>query len=230
VAKKTRTPPPPRRPVQAPRTRAGGAKPTDRRRLLLPAGLAALGVLGLVAVGAVVAFGGAGGSASAAEAFRSAGGMLETFPAQNRNHVQQVPEDFEYNSFPPTSGPHHPEPPPFGIYDEPVEQFRLIHNLEHGGVVIQYGRNVSQQTVNELLEWYRDDPNGIVIAPLPALGNRIALAAWKAEVGAGLASAEGQGVLGTLRRFDEEAFDAFMDAYAFNGPEPFSKDQLAPGS
>jgi Protein of unknown function (DUF3105) len=215
--------------VQAPRPRTSDKSP-DRRRLLLPVAAAALGIAGLVAVTALFAFGGGGESSSAAEEVRAAGGTLRTFPAQSRQHVEQLPDDFEYNSFPPTSGPHHPIPAPFDVYDQPVEQFRLVHNLEHGGVVIQYGRSVPEAEVNRLIEWYRRDPNGIVIAPLPRLGSRIALAAWNADVDAGgTVSGEGQGILAILPRFDETAFDAFMDAYAFRGPERFPKDQLAPG-
>lgn len=189
----------------------------------------ALGFIGVAAVLALYAFGGNGGG-SAATALDEAGCTLTTFVSQGRNHVQQLPKNFKYNSFPPTTGPHHPQPAPFDVYPEPVEQYRLVHNLEHGGVVIQYGRQISEAAVNEIVEWYRKDPNGIVIAPLPGLGAKIALAAWNADVEASGASAErGQGILATCPRFDEEAFSAFMDAYAFQGPERFPEDALAPG-
>jgi hypothetical protein len=230
VAKKARTPPPPRRAVQAPRTRSRADEPHDRRVWLIAIGAGALGFVGIAAVLALYAFSGDGGGRSAAAALDEAGCTLTTYVAQGRNHVQQLPKNFKYNSFPPTSGPHHPQPAPFDVYEDPVEQFRLVHNLEHGGVVIQYGRRVPEQTVNEIVRWYRGDPNGIVIAPLPALGAKIALAAWNADVDASGASAErGQGLLALCTRFDEGAFDAFMDAYAFKGPERFPKDALAPG-
>jgi hypothetical protein len=230
VAKKARTPPPPRRPVQAPRTRTSAGRAADRRRFLVPAALAGLGVVGLIVIAALFAFGGDNDSGSGPSALREAGCTLQAFPAQSRDHVQGLPKGFKYNSSPPTSGPHHPQPAPFDVYEEPVEQFRLVHNLEHGGVVIQYGRRVPEQTVNQIVEWYRDDPNGIVIAPLPSLGNTIALAAWTAEVDAsGGAEARGEGILAKCERFDEEAFDSFMDEFAFRGPERFPEDQLAPG-
>jgi hypothetical protein len=230
VAKKARTPPPPRRPVQAPRTRTGAGRAADRRRFLVPAALAGLGLVALIVVGALFAFGGDNDSGSGPSALREAGCTLQAFPAQSRDHVQELPEDFKYNSSPPTSGPHHPQPAPFDVYEEPVEQFRLVHNLEHGGVVIQYGRRVPEQTVNQIVDWYRDEPNGIVIAPLPSLGNTIALAAWTAEVDAsGAAEGRGEGILAKCERFDEKAFDSFMDEFAFRGPERFPEDQLSPG-
>jgi Protein of unknown function (DUF3105) len=192
--------------------------------------VAALGFVGLGVVVAVFLF--SSSSTSAAEAFQDVGGTVEIFPAARSGlHVTKPPKRSEYNSFPPTSGPHHPVPAPFGVYDEPVEQYRLVHNLEHGGVVIQYGKDVPQETVNQVLDWYRDDPNGIVIAPLPGLGREFALTAWTSEEARpGGSPPAGMGVLAESTRFDKKAFDAFMDDYAFKGPERFPKDALAPGS
>ncbi len=39
----------------------------------------------------------------------------------------------------------------------------------------------------------------------------------------------GTGVLAKCPGFDEAAFDAFVDAYGFKGPEPFPRDELQPG-
>lgn len=229
MARKPRTPPPPRRPVQAPRARSRADEPRDRRAWLIALSAAALGFIGLAAVIGLYAFGGNGGG-TAATVLDEAGCTLTTFVGQGRNHVQQLPKNFKYNSFPPTTGPHNPQPAPFDVYSEPVEQFRLVHNLEHGGVVIQYGRQITEATVNEIVEWYRRNPNGIVIAPLPGLGGKIALTAWNADVDASGASTErGQGILATCSRFDDEAFEAFKDEYAFQGPERFPEDALAPG-
>lgn len=183
-----------------------------------------------VLAGAVTFIAMAAGGPSAVEALRDAGCSIETFPAQEARHITEPDEDFDYNSDPPSSGPHHPTQPPFDIYDEPVEQYRLIHNLEHGGVNIQYGDDVSESEVNAIKEWYFGDPNGLVIAPYPKLGDQIALAAWTAdEVVAGEEPTNQRGHLAKCPRFDEGAFNAFVDEYAFRGPEPFEKDQLKPG-
>ena len=196
------------------------------RRVLVVVGAAVVALAALGGALVITVFGGDDGAAAAA------GCTTRTFPAQAAEHVEAPKEGFEYNSFPPTSGPHHPIPAPFGVYDEPVEQFRLVHNLEHGGLVIQYGPRVPRQEVDELLEWYRDDPNGIVVAPLPALGNKIALAAWKLDPDEARRNprAEGEGVLMTCSSFDEGAFDDFADEHAFQGPEAFPREQLTPGA
>lgn len=43
-----------------------------------------------------------------------------------------------YNSNPPTSGPHVSSPMPFKVLDNPAAKESLLHNMEHGGVVIWY--------------------------------------------------------------------------------------------
>ena len=64
-----------------------------------------------------------------------------------------------YNSFPPSSGPHYQQPAPWGIYEDPIKQTILVHNLEHGGIVVQYG-DVGEETVKDIQSFYQDDPNG----------------------------------------------------------------------
>jgi hypothetical protein len=43
-----------------------------------------------------------------------------------------------YSSLPATSGPHWNTPNNWGVYDQAQEESQLIHNLEHGGIVIWY--------------------------------------------------------------------------------------------
>jgi hypothetical protein len=196
-------------------------------------GVAASGFVGLLAVIVLFAVSSAGGAGDARAALEDAGCTLQEVRAEESgNHVNTAPKRSEYNTWPPTNGPHHPNPAPFDAYSEPVEQYRLVHNLEHGAVVIQYGRGVPQTQVDEMVSWYRDDPNGIVIAPLPELGRQITLAAWTAEVSATgeIEEGSGRGHLAKCPRFDEEAFDAFLDAYRFKGPERFEPEMLQPGT
>ena len=43
-----------------------------------------------------------------------------------------------YSSLPATSGPHWQTPANWGVYTTPQNESQLIHNLEHGGIVIWY--------------------------------------------------------------------------------------------
>ncbi|MBI5356618.1 DUF3105 domain-containing protein [Candidatus Collierbacteria bacterium] len=62
---------------------------------------------------------------------------IETFPSQGRNHVPAGTIG-EYNSNPPTSGPHYTQWEKPGIYNKVLPDGNLIHSLEHGYVIISY--------------------------------------------------------------------------------------------
>ena len=186
-----------------------------------------LAVLAGAGAGAYLLLRGDSGSEQAAAALRNAGCTFRTFPALEGVHVDQ--EDGvlkEWNSFPPTSGPHFGQWVIWGIYDEPVSLTQATHNLEHGGMVVWYGSDVPPSTVAQLRSFYLEDPVGVLVSPLPRLGDKIAATAWNAPPeGSG-----GQGILAECTTFDEDAFNAFRDEYRFKGPERFSPEQLQPGT
>jgi len=56
-------------------------------------------------------------------------------------HVPVDSDPGQYNSDPPTSGPHYPEEAAAGFYDENIYTYPagyLVHNLEHGYVIFWY--------------------------------------------------------------------------------------------
>ena len=107
----------------------------------------AVGLVIIVVVVIAISLSGGSSTGGPGEALAAAGCQLfEPAPGQataENNHVLELPEGFEYNTFPPSQGPHHPETLLFNLYPEPVEQLNLVHNLEHGGMYIQYGDQVS---------------------------------------------------------------------------------------
>lgn len=202
----------------------------ERRTAYLIAGA------GLVILAATVLLYAVGGPAAsqppgdARAALDAAGCTLTEVPApRNAPDHSDVssPDDVSpaWNTDPPTGGPHYGETVVYGAYDEPVQQARLVHNLEHGAVFVQYGDAVPEATQAELRAFYEADPNGVVLAPYPALGGRIALGAWNAD-----GAARGTGRLAVCPAFDEGAFSAFLAAYRFRGLERFSPDAMTPGS
>jgi hypothetical protein len=56
-----------------------------------------------------------------------------------------------YNSNPPTSGPHNGSPMPFKVLDNPAPKESLIHNMEHGGVVVWYNTD-DQNLIKQLAD------------------------------------------------------------------------------
>jgi hypothetical protein len=122
-----------------------------------------------------------------------------------------------WNSFPPTSGRHYTEWVLWGAYTEPVPLIKEVHNLEHGGVIIQYGNKVPQSDITKITDFWQADPNAMLVAPLPKLGNKIALTAWTQWA--------------ECTHFDQKAFAKFKSAFRYHGPESplLSKGNLNPG-
>jgi hypothetical protein len=217
MARKARTPPPPRR-VQAPKRRDSAPARGDaaRRQRLILYGLASSGLVLLAAVLVFLAVAqGGGGSEELAATLREEGCTFQTFESEGRQHVSDLNARIKYKTDPPTSGQHYFLPAVWDIYDRPVNELQAVHNLEHGGVVIQYGDDVPRATVDRIAEFYRESPNGMLVAPLPRLGNKIALTAWTH--------------LATCTEFAERGFRAFRDAYRGKGPERFGIDAMQPG-
>jgi hypothetical protein len=215
VAKKARTPAPPRK-VQAPKRRetprpAAAAAQRQRNILYL------LGGSGFVMLAGVILFFvlASRGGIDVEAAMEKAGYTFNTYPSEGRNHVTSLTAKVKYKTFPPTSGTHYALPAIWDLYERPVNELQAVHNLEHGGIIIQYGDKVPRATVNQIVEFYRESPNGMLVAPLPKLGDKIALTAWTH--------------LAKLPTFDEGAFKAFRDAYRGKGPEPFETEDLQPG-
>jgi uncharacterized protein DUF3105 len=183
-------------------------------------GVAASGLLALVVVLALFAF--SGGSKTdtkgVAASLKDAGWTFKTYPAQPRTpHYTSLPPSnpLPYNSFPPTSGRHYFQWIVWGFYTEPVNVYQSVHNLEHGGVLIQWGNKVPQSQVDQIHTFWKDDPNAILAFPNPKLGNKIAMTAWTHL-------AEGT-------KWSETAATTFRDAFRYKGPEQIPPDSLNPG-
>ena len=144
--------------------------------------------------------------------------QVETFANQGQQHlaagdtVQSVLGGQSYNSNPPTSGPHLPYASPWGIFPQAVRDELQVHNLEHGGIVIQY---VCPQgcpaTVNSLSAYAVRYPptnfTGVLLAPRDNLptDSRIALTAWTHRL--------------LLKSFDRDKIEGFIKTYIGKGPE-----------
>ena len=163
---------------------------------------------------------------------RAAGCTYRTFKALpagvHLNDPDARPK--QWNSFPPTSGPHHGQPVIWGEYEDAVSVAQAVHNLEHGGIVIWYGSDVPATAIDELRRFYRDDPNAMLLSPLPQLKGKIVLSAWNAPPPtSGGQAEEGKGILAECIAVDRVAFAAFRDAYRYEGPEAIPPESLQPG-
>jgi hypothetical protein len=220
--KKPKTPPPPRRP-QAPQVRGHTRSPGEleaRHRTILYA-IAGSGVVALIVVVALVVVGGGSGNAkAAASALAAAGCQYKHYPEQPRSphYATETPSPApKWNSFPPTSGRHYGQWVLWGNYTEPQPLIKSTHNLEHGGVIIQYGNKVPRSDIQKISDFWQSDPNAMLVAPLPKLGNKIALTSWTQWA--------------ECTHFNQNAFSKFRSAFRYQAPESgvFPKSALEPG-
>ena len=108
-------------------------------------------------------------------------------PLQDPVHIP-VGQKASYNTVPPTSGQHWNQagvaPAPWGIKDANLPNEVTTHNLEHGGIVIMYGPDVSSDQVNTLRLYVRQlQASGfpkIVLEPWPDMpkDSKVILTAW----------------------------------------------------
>jgi Protein of unknown function (DUF3105) len=223
---------PPKPRVQTPRKRPAADDPGSGRQRLVLYALASAGLVAVVVVVlALLASGGSGGTdpervRGAAEA---AGCGFQASAAQPRSHsVTSADGTAKWNTTPPTTGAHYEVPAVWGAYDSPLQPARYVHNLEHGGIYIQYGDDVPEATVAQLRAFYDEHERGTLLAPLSALGRQIAVGAWVTPSDA--EPDNGTAYLMKCTRFDEDAFAAFFDEFQFKGPERFPADTLLPGT
>jgi len=177
-------------------------------------------VVAAVALVAVIVWQGRGeeqvspGELAAARQQAGSSGVKE-FPEAGRKHIEASQQPSNWNSTPPTSGDHLASPIRAGVYDGEQDERAIVHNLEHGYVVIQY-KGIPEDQVNQLREFVRDRSGAkLVLAPWSGLErDGVALTAWRN--------------LETLQRVNLVVVRAFVNDYLVPGgaksraPEPFA--------
>lgn len=134
--------------------------------------------------------------------------QVEEYDDEGQDHVQEG-TTVEYGSDPPTSGPHYPRWAEPRFFQEPVESELLVHNLEHGHIVIYYDpETLSDEAANkiaDLNEEYNSEWEAVMAVPREDSEYELILTAWTKML--------------KLEEYDEELVDAFVDAYRGRGPE-----------
>jgi Protein of unknown function (DUF3105) len=232
VPEKPKTPKPPR-PVQAPKRRDGkGSKPAGPSffsRVPRWAWLVGGAVLIAVIAGSVFAFG--GGSSNSAttdvKATMLAAGCTyldkKPYPPKDKTNYHAdsptLTTKVKWATFPPSAGGHYPLWAVWGFYTSPVNPRQVVHNEEHGAVVLWWGPKVPQSTISQLQDFYESSPVGMFGTPTAGLGDKIALTAWTGNPAKYYRGSYGIGHVAICKRFDQKAFTTFRDAYRGHGPE-----------
>lgn len=105
----------------------------------------------------------------------------QTIANLGNQHIDTVTSPHaHYNSSPPTSGPHIGSIAPWGVSDEPIPNERQVHNLEDGGVMVQYHPDrLTNEQVAELTEAAISvGRKHVIVAPYLEMEHAIAVSAW----------------------------------------------------
>ena len=173
---------------------------TGKVRRVLPV-LGPVGIMAIIAVGLVIA---ADFFLSPSEDSAYGGQFIED---QGRDHIFPGQSHPPYNSTPPTSGWHYEQPAPWGISITPISEETQVHNLEHGGIMVQHWCSEGcPQLVEQLKGVVARYKSKVILAPYAKpLPKRIALTAWN--------------WLATFDAFDEKRIVSFIEAHKDRGPE-----------
>jgi hypothetical protein len=130
-----------------------------------------------------------------------------------RTHIADDVTGTGYTSDPPTSGPHWASVASWGVHQEPVPNELQIHNLEHGGIMMQYGCEDCPEIIAELEALANSCNVKLITAPRPGMEHAVAVTAWNRIL--------------TMDEWDREQVVKFINAYADKGPERFPSETAA---
>ncbi len=127
------------------------------------------------------------------------------FQAQSQDHIAVGTPHDEYNSNPPTGGPHYAAPAQSGIYDQEFPDEQLVHNLEHGHIWIAYRNDLPKEQIEILADIAKSYSSKVIMTLRPKNPTPVSVVAWE--------------YLLNLETFDEQKIKDFMRAHRGKGPE-----------
>lgn len=122
------------------------------------------------------------------------------------NNAENVPD---YDTNPPSSGDHLPNPLADGAYLDQPSPLNYVHSLEHGRIEIQYQPDLPEDEQLELKGLFLESPDGMIMFPNDELDVPVAVSAWRNTM--------------TCEKYDGantlDAIRSFRDNFRGQGPE-----------
>jgi hypothetical protein len=132
-------------------------------------------------------------------------GVVERYGDQGGTHIRLGTPHPAYNSNPPTSGWHTPDPANWGVYRNRIPDEVVVHNLEHGGIWISYRDAEDAALIEQLEDLTSRYRSKVILTPRPQNDAPIAVAAWTRVM--------------KLDEYDEDRIVRFINAFRNKGPE-----------
>ena len=139
----------------------------------------------------------------------------EEVPIMTSTHIAADSDPGEYNSDPPTSGPHYSSEAPAGFYDTNSYQYPagyLVHNLEHGYIIYWYNCGLLGEAactdLKSQIKSVMDEVNNVkaIAYPWDSLDVPVAMTSW--------------GRLQKMETFNAAQARAFYKSNLNRSPEP----------
>ena len=136
---------------------------------------------------------------------------LEDFEDLGREHFAAGLTYDEYNSNPPTSGPHSSRFEEWGAFEQPVPKEVAVHNMEHAGVIVWYNCAGGAEALSAddcatlrnnltaLVQPQIADGARILMTTFDGMTDRIALTGWQH--------------LDAFDEYDEARVQTFIDTF-----------------
>lgn len=142
--------------------------------------------------------------------------LIPVTPDDGAEHIAPGEAHAPYSTIPATSGPHWSTPPAagaplgapvrWGIYEEPIPDEALVHNLEHGGIGLHYDcPSGCPDLVSRLRKLVPPNSSQFVMSPYSKMQSRMAITAWRRVM--------------YLDDVDEAKVRGFIKAYQDKAPE-----------
>lgn len=133
---------------------------------------------------------------------------LQSVPCKTAAHVKEG-QSVKYETDPPLSGEHWPSWLPPGFYTAPQAPEQLVHDLEHGNIVIYYDPDRlsadDKAKLKALTQQFHQDFQGVLAVPRKDKDSVLILTAWEHSL--------------RLNSYTPAAVDQFVDALRGRGPE-----------
>lgn len=149
-------------------------------------------------------------------------GDIEDLEATGNGHLEPGAPPPDYNSNPPTSGPHDASPFENGFFETPADPVRLVHNLEHGQIVFWYAPDAPDEIKQDLEAVVEREPAASVAVPYDgATDYNFYMAAWN-KLPSEPEEAFGTGYLQGCDAVSQEVVDNFRREHQGKSPEPIT--------
>ena len=161
----------------------------------------------VIASFAFASFSGGGGPAERGSSEGYVDGVGIQVDIEGATHVVEG-TNVDYQTSPPASGDHWPTPGRCGFFEDGLPDERVVHNMEHGNIVVNYNLPLASD-VSAL----RNALDGI------GLNNIWGVARAYDGIPTGQVALSTWGIIDTFVGIDRDRISRFFEAYSGGGPE-----------